>query len=85
MAISNPCFEVWYLLHFQYTSRFLKDYSAVKKLLENYLGDVDKPEDVFNILEDHMEQAVHNAKLLNLVHERNGSFQSFGDPCESIY
>jgi len=26
IALSNPCFEFWYLLHFQYTTKFFKDY-----------------------------------------------------------
>ena len=30
IALSNPCFEFWYLLHFQYTTKFFKDYPAVK-------------------------------------------------------
>ena len=33
IAISNPCFEFWYLLHFQYTTKFFKDYPAVKTAL----------------------------------------------------
>nr|WP_251862461.1 RloB domain-containing protein [Clostridium sp. Marseille-Q2269] len=27
--MSNPCFEFWYLLHFEYTTANLKNYSSV--------------------------------------------------------
>ena len=37
IALSNPCFEFWYLLHFQYTTKFFKDYPAVKNALTTCL------------------------------------------------
>src|SRR5699024_8795010 len=36
IAISSPCFEFWYLLHFQYTTKFLRDYPAVRSVLAAY-------------------------------------------------
>ena len=50
IALSNPCFEFWYLLHFQYTTKFFKDYPAVKNALTNYLPDYEKAGDVYNQL-----------------------------------
>ena len=47
IAISNPCFEFWYLLHFQYTTKFFKDYPAVKTALTAYLPDYEKAGDVY--------------------------------------
>ncbi len=43
IAISNPCFEFWFLLHFQYTTKFFKDYSSVKAALTTYLPNYEKP------------------------------------------
>ena len=50
IALSNPCFEFWYLLHFQYTTKFFKDYPAVKNALTTYLPDYEKAGDVYNQL-----------------------------------
>lgn len=35
LGISNPCFELWFLLHFTYSTAFLKDYDDVKQKLED--------------------------------------------------
>lgn len=51
IALSNPCFEFWYLLHFQYTTKFFKDYPAVKNALTTYLPDYEKAGDVYTQLE----------------------------------
>ncbi|WP_278319566.1 RloB family protein [Clostridium tepidiprofundi] len=37
LGISNPCFELWYLLHFEYTTANFKNYDAVKKRLSRYI------------------------------------------------
>ena len=53
IALSNPCFEFWYLLHFQYTTKFFKDYPAVKTALTAYLPDYGKADDVYSQLSEH--------------------------------
>ena len=72
IVISNPCFELWYLLHFQYTTRYLKNYSAVRAMLVNYLPDYEKSEDVFSLLAPHTEEALQGARRLEQHHLRNG-------------
>lgn len=72
IALSNPCFEIWFLLHFKYTSGHLQDYSAVLAQLRSYLPDYEKTVDVAAILAEHTEQAMHNAEKLAAYHTKNG-------------
>lgn len=58
IALSNPCFEFWYLLHFQYTTKFFKDYPAVKNALTTYLPDYEKAGDVYTQLAEHTAIAI---------------------------
>ena len=68
IALSNPCFEFWYLLHFQYTTKFFKDYPAVKNALTTYLPDYEKAGDVYNQLAEHTAIAIQNAKRVEQYH-----------------
>lgn len=77
IAISNPCFELWYLLHFQYTTKFLKDYSAVNASLSSFISDYKKSDDVYTSLFQHTKTAIQNAKQLELFHQKNGDFAPF--------
>lgn len=72
IALSNPCFEVWFLLHFKYSSGYLQDYPAVLTQLRNYLPDYEKNVDITAALMEHTEQAVQNAEKLETYHTENG-------------
>lgn len=88
IALSNPCFEFWYLLHFQYTTKFLKDYSAVKNALTAYLPDYEKSGDVYALLSEHTSAAIQNAKRVEQYHLQDGCNQPFGiavNPFTEIY
>ena len=88
MALSNPCFEFWYLLHFQYTTKFLKDYPAVKNALAAYLPDYEKSGDVYARLSEHTSTAIQNAKRVEQYHLQDGCDQPFGiavNPFTEIY
>lgn len=88
IALSNPCFELWYLLHFQYTTAFLKDYEAVKVLLKQNLHDYEKSGDVFHLLLPYISEAVQRAKRLEEYHLQNGAKQPFGikeNPATNVY
>lgn len=88
IALSNPCFEFWYLLHFQYTTKFFKDYPAVKNALTTYLPDYEKAGDVYNQLAEHTAIAIQNAKRVEQYHLQNDSRKPFGiavNPFTDIY
>lgn len=74
LGISNPCFELWYLLHYTYTTANLKSYDALKIKLqkETPLKDYEKNKSVYNIIVDHTNQAIENSFRLNKHHKDLG-------------
>lgn len=58
IAISNPCFEFWYLLHFRYTTAHFRDYNAVLDALRPFLPDYEKNSDVFEKLAAQLPTAL---------------------------
>lgn len=88
IAISNPCFEFWYLLHFQYTTRFLKDYPAVKAMLTVHLPDYEKSNDVCALLIEHTCTAIKNAKKVEqyqIYNNANLPFSIGVNPFTDVY
>ena len=80
--ISNECFEVWYILHFKYTTGALyrpssknpSDAHRIDKVLEDYLGqEYDKSApDIFKLIKakgGNEEQAIRYAEKLEKYHK----------------
>jgi len=63
-AYSNPCFEVWYLLHFQELTSFVKDAETVIGKLEQYIPGYNRSNDYSRLLAKRQELAFQNAQLL---------------------
>jgi hypothetical protein len=62
VAISNPCFEFWYVLHFEKTGRsFLDCARVIRYLCEQHLENYAKGADVFEQLRPHTATASRNA------------------------
>lgn len=61
---SNPCFELWYLLHFRYSTRVYSSSKEVIDELKRYIPDYKKNRCDFNILEPQTCKAIKNAKQL---------------------
>ncbi len=72
LCLSNPSYELWYLLHFKYVCSKLSNDELMEKL-ESYIQNYDKSEDYFELLESKREKAIINAKMLNNLHEKNGT------------
>lgn len=72
MCLSNPSFEVWYLLHFVAIQSKLSR-SEVMQRLKGYIPEYDKSEDVYHLLKETRPIAIENAKNLNRKHERSGT------------
>lgn len=88
VAISNPCFEFWYLLHFKYTTGHLRDYDAVADALRNYIPDYEKSSDVAQKLAQHLDEALVNAERVEQYHVKNGSAAPFSldiNPFTEVY
>lgn len=68
VIISNPCFELWFLLHFEYTTKYFSSNRELIKELKRYIKNYEKNLDVFTMLEDKQMDALKNAKKLHSVH-----------------
>ncbi len=78
IIISNPCFEFWYLMHFQYTTKFLKSYDEVKNILNKYLPEYEKTTDVYENLKAYTTDAIQRAGKLEQYHQQNGEALPLG-------
>ena len=73
LLISNPCFELWYLLHLRYTTAHLAGYDVVKKALERAgIVDYEKHHDLYEQLCNMTSEAINRAKRLEKHQVENG-------------
>ncbi len=71
--LSNPCFEIWYLLYFRYSTKLYGSNEEVIKELGCYISDYSKSKDVYNLIENKIDQALLNTKRLESYHLENGT------------
>lgn len=70
IALSNPCFELWYLLHYkQHSSEIFRD--DVIKELKMFIKDYEKNKSFNHILQSNQQVAIERTKKLNALHEKN--------------
>lgn len=71
LCLSNPSFELWYLLHFTPISyKIFREEVMVK--LKEFMPKYEKNIDVYETLKDKREQAIKNAKQLIELHKKAG-------------
>jgi len=70
-AVSDPCFEYWLLLHFEYSTSPCPDCASVTKLLKSHYPNYDKGQ-VHHALIESLPVAVRNAQNIRKHHERAG-------------
>lgn len=68
--ISNPCFEVWFLCHFAFSTRSFIDSNEVIKQIKQYIPDYSKSTSVLPIIERNCAQAITNAKRIEEYHKQ---------------
>jgi len=73
LAVSNPCFEFWLLLHHEECRAALPDYRTVVARLRRYLPAYDKADLDFADYADTVTTAVERAKALGGDHLTNPS------------
>jgi len=73
VAFSNPCFELWYLLHFEYSTAERHRDAVVSLLKNGHLPGYDKSESVYHSLLEHQECATQNAGRLRQHHSTAGN------------
>jgi hypothetical protein len=71
VAFSNPCFELWLLLHHEYTSAYLERDKAAS-LLKRHLPGYHKSTDVYDRLLPNQQAAIDSAQRLRQWHQEAG-------------
>lgn len=67
-VVSNPCFEVWYLLHYEYSTRSYMNADAVIRELKKHYSEYEKITDMNLLLKDRMDEAIVRAEKLEAFH-----------------
>ena len=67
--VSNPSFEVWYLLHYEYSTRSYMNADAVIRELKKHDPGYGKTSEMFPLLKDKMGNAITNAEKLEDYHK----------------
>jgi archaellin len=80
-GISDPCFEYWFLLHEEYTTRLFGDCSEVISLLKNHWPDYEKGKTPSKEFVGKQNQAVNRAVKCREYHGASGSS---GNPSTTI-
>lgn len=60
---STPCIELWFLLHFEYTTAYLSNVDVIQRL-KKYYPKYEKNINIFNYINENVDKAINNAKKL---------------------
>ena len=73
IAFSNPCFEIWPLIHFKEQMAYIRRDHVLRELKRNgYLPNYNKGDNgLFGILEDRLPVAIGRAKAQRDFHKNN--------------
>lgn len=67
--VSNPCFEVWFLLHYRNSTRSFMDSGKAIEELKKYIPDYEKKLDVSKDIAGYFNKALGDADRINKVYE----------------
>jgi hypothetical protein len=80
IVTSVPCFEVWLLLHFRFSSspfsttgKLTAGEKALRELLKHWPSYTKGQPDAYEMLADRLETAIKHAKKLEAENRKNGS------------
>ena len=73
LIVSSPCFEIWYLCHYEYSTKVFGSNEEVIDELKKRMSQYDKnKEDMYEILLQMKDNAVENAKKLEKYNLQSG-------------
>ena len=85
-AVSNPTFEYWLLLHFEWCVKTLADGAAVCHLLKKHIPGYDKGYDCYSITRPHVQTAIEHAKrVFTERHRYSSNHHCDCHPCTEVY
>lgn len=80
VALSSPCFEVWYLLHFAYSTRGFRDAAGVIKELRSHIRhEYVKAKPPLDVLLPRISEAITNAVRLSQHNADTNSSNPYTD------
>ena len=84
---SNPCFEIWYLEHFGYTSKQFSSSAELIRELKKHIPEYSKNKSSFEILYPLTSAAVSNCMKLDEHHMQSdpGGLSEFSNPRTDVY
>ncbi|MBO4901867.1 MAG: RloB domain-containing protein [Lachnospiraceae bacterium] len=87
LVTSNPCFEIWYLEHFGFTTKPFQNNAELINELKRFLPNYAKNRVDFDVLYPLTEQAIANCKKLLEYHNGGGPEEapSFANPRTDVY
>lgn len=68
---STPSIELWFLLHYEYTTANMTNKNLIRKL-KNFLPNYDKNVDIYPKINDNVNKAIERAKKLEKYQLDNG-------------
>jgi hypothetical protein len=84
VACSNPCFEVWFLLHYRYKAAQIRDGAAAVRELTRLRGKpYSKGDDLYPGLRERQDDALDRAQCLRDEHVSRGRLESH-NPSTSV-
>ena len=69
-VVSNPCFEIWFLLHFRYSTHPYTSSSEAIRNLREYIPNYEKTTQVAALIAGNLEAAIKNARKLKEYFDR---------------
>ena len=71
LITSTPTFEIWYILHFEYTTRIYQNSKQVKEDMATKIEDYTENKNIFPIIKNRTSMAIKNAKKLENYQQEN--------------
>ncbi len=68
--VSSPCIELWFLLHYYYSTATVNNYEVIEKL-RTYYPKYEKNCDIYPNIEDKLKTAITNSKKLEKYQLQN--------------
>lgn len=86
VVISNPCFEVWFLLHFEKLNNSISVKQILRKLKRN-VPDYEKGKCIYKYVSDRTQTAIDNGELLEEINKENIKRMRYKDcdPYTEVY
>lgn len=72
VILSNPTFEIWYKLHFEYTTKYFRSSKQVKDEIKLKIKDYSESMNIYPFIKSNVQIAIVNAKKLEEYHRANG-------------